>query len=251
MKGFILSSVLLLITFAGRTQIVIGEPEKEENKKKEKPEAKKKNDSLLVNSTASVYFVTNWSSTSRTLVLNPAMTQDTLGQRAFETSLNVWSFGIGIQSQVGKHIMWDGGISLYRNGESYSFTGTDTSFNYQNYYTYFGMPVRINYTIGKDFKFYAGAGLVPQMLAGFRQETQWTTTNNSSGHDTFKSDIGYSSFVLGTVFNVGFMMNFQNGWALLVSPEARFQLTSTYQKLNDYIHKGRAYGITFGLTRNL
>lgn len=249
MKGFILCSMLLLTAFAGRTQIVIGESEKVEKKEEKKPKEPKKMDTLS-NST-SIYFVTNWSKTSRVLTINPEMTADSLGERAFENQLSVWSFGVGIRTQLTKNLLWDGGISLYRNGESYNFIGSDTTFSYQNYYTYLAMPIRLNYIVGKDFQFYAGAGLVPQMFSGFRQETQWTTSTNSTGHETIKSKIGYNSFVLSSIFNVGFIMNFQNNWSLIVSPEARIQLTSSYLKLNDFIHKGRAYGITFGLIRNL
>ena len=113
------------------------------------------------------------------------------------------------------------------------------------------MPVRINYTIGKDIKLYAGVGLIPQMFTGYRQEQQWTTSTNAKVEETIKTKNGYNSFVLSSVFNLGLIINFQNNWSLMISPEVRIQLTSSYQKLDGFVHKGRAYGVTFGLTRNL
>jgi hypothetical protein len=112
------------------------------------------------------------------------------------------------------------------------------------------MPVRLNYTIGKEIKFYAGAGLMPQMFTGYRQETQWTTSDSAKDSDTYKTKSGYNSFVISALFNIGVTLDFQNGWSLLVSPEARIQLNSSYMSQDSYIHKARAYGVTFGLTRN-
>ena len=172
-------------------------------------------------------------------------------KRANEIGLNTWSFGLGFQNEFAKHFMWDGGISFMRNGESYSFLGTDTAYSYQTTYSYITMPLRVNYVYGKDFKFYAGAGLIPQMFMGYKQERQWTRADNSDETETIKSKNGYNSFVISAVMNVGMMVNFNNGWSLLVSPEARFQLNSSYMKQDAYIHKGRAYGVTFGLVRHL
>ena len=238
----------------GFSQILIGEPQpdaKSENKKKDK---KSVSDTLKAKkepSGTSIYFVTNWSATNRSLSENGDLFGEPLGERANEIGLNTWSFGLGFQNEFAKHFMWDGGISFMRNGESYSFLGTDTAYSYQTTYSYISMPVRLNYTVGNDFKFYAGAGLIPQMFMGYKQERQWTRADNSDETETIKSKNGYNSFVISAVMNIGMMVNFNNGWSLLVSPEARFQLNSSYMKQDAYIHKGRAYGVTFGLVRHL
>lgn len=246
MKGIILSLMVLFSTASLFAQIVVGETEPTK-KTEEKVKVK---EARTTDGSTSLYFVTNWSNTNRTLVLTDEFS-DSLGTRADESSLNTWSFGLGMQNKLNDHLMWDGGICFVRNGESYNFTGTDTSFSYQTYYNYIGMPVRINYTYGKDFKFYAGAGFLPQMFTGYRQERQWTTTTDSKDTETIKTKSGYNPFVISAIFNIGLVMNFQNNWALVVSPEARIQLNSSYEKLDDYVHKSRAYGITFGLIRNL
>lgn len=254
MKGFILLIAVLFCTHATIGQILIGEPTSTSKKEKKKGEEVSKSDTIgkkKIESSTAAYIVTNWSKSYRLLEKNGDIYGDTLGIRADEKNLTTWSFGIGMQSQINKHLMWDGGIALLRNGESYSFTGSDSTFASQTYYSYISMPVRINYTIGNEIKFYFGAGLIPQMFTGYRQEQQWTTSLDAKVDETIKTKSGYNSFVLSSVLNVGIILSFQNNWSLMVSPEARIQMTSSYEKLDGFIHKGRAYGITFGLTRNL
>jgi len=253
MKILVLMSSVLFLTFSVRSQILIGEPNSKEEKKKQKEQEKEIKDTLKVqpDGNSAVYFVSNWSKTTRILESNGDLFGDTLGQRANEEPLNCWSFGVGVQNQINKNLMWDGGISYVRNGESYIFSGQDTSYSYQTFYSYFAMPLRINYTVGSDIKFYAGAGLMPQIFSSYRQERQWTTTADHKESESFKSKSGYNSFVISGLFNIGIMLNFQNNWSLLVSPEARIQFNSSYLKQDSYIHKSRAYGITFGLVRNL
>jgi hypothetical protein len=254
MKGIILCTVVLFSTLNVFSQILIGGSENKEDPKKGEKIKKVKAEGLeskQSDGSTSVYFSTNWSKTNRLLEPNGGLYGDSLGERVNEGSLNTWSFGLGMQNKLNKYLMWDGGIAISRNGESYNFTDTDTSYSYKTTYNYVGMPIRLNFTYGETFKFYAGAGLMPQMFTGYRQEREWTTSNNSSVKETFKTKSGYNPFVLSAIFNVGLILNFENNWALVVSPEARIQLTSSYAKLDGYIHKGRAYGVSFGLIRNL
>ena len=254
MKGIILCTIVLFSTLNVFSQILIGGAETKEDPKKGGRTKKVKADapeSQQGDGSTSVYFITNWSKTNRLLEPNGGLYGDSLGERANEGGLNTWSFGLGMKNKLNRYLTWDGGISISRNGESYNFTGSDTSYSYKTTYNYVGMPIRLNFTYGETFKFYAGAGLMPQMFTGYRQEREWTTSNNSSDKETFKTKSGYNPFVLSAIFNVGLILNFENNWALVVSPEARIQLTSSYAKLDGYIHKGRAYGISFGLIRNL
>jgi hypothetical protein len=254
MKAFILLFALLFCRTVAFSQILIGEPQPDAKSATKKKEKKSESDSTKVKKEptgTSIYFVSNWSATNRSLTENGDLFGEPLGERANETGLNTWSFGLGFQNEFAKHFMWDGGISFLRNGESYSFVGTDTAYSYQTTYSYISMPLRLNYVIGKDFKFYAGGGLVPQMFLGYKQDRQWTRADNSEESETIKSKSGYNSFVISAVVNVGMMVNFNNGWSLLVSPEARFQLNSSYMNQDAYVHKGKAYGVTFGLVRHL
>ena len=256
MKEIVLFTAFLFLFFNGQSQILIGEEYSTTDKNLGTKKPNRKSDSLRLTTQdggSAVYFSANWSKSFRYLESNGGFYGDSLGLRANETSLNTWSYGVGIQNQLSKHLMWDGGISFVNNGESYLFTGKDTSFAYQTYYKYIAMPLRLNYTysIGSSLKIYVGGGLLPQLFSNYRQERQWTTTKNYTEKETFKTKTGYNTFAISALFNAGFMLNFQNNWSLLVSPEARIQFNSSYTKIAEYVHKNRAFGLTFGLVRNL
>lgn len=237
-------TLFILSSFVGYSQIEVTPKDEEKQMDRMIPEPKKESNSEL-------YFVSNWSRTNRTLTENEGLFGDSLGTRADETYLDKWSFGIGMRNKINNFLLWEGGIHFIRNGESYLFEASDTSFHYETSYSYIGMPVKIGYYYGDDFQVFANAGLVPQMFLRYQQAQDWTTSNNTKADTLIKTTSGYSSFVLGAVFNVGFKMNFGKNWSLLVSPEYRMNLTSSYTKQAAYIHKGRAFGVTFGLTYKL
>jgi len=254
MNRFILL-VSLIFSFQAMSQIVIGESDP-----KNEPKAiDRRTDTLnRYKKTApesdgitSFYIVSNWATTNRSLTENEGLFGDSLGKRADESALNMWSFGVGLRNKLNKYLFWDGGLAFYKNGERYRFEGVDTMFAYQTYYNYIAMPLRLNAVFGNDFKWNAGIGLVPQMFTKYRQEQQWETSTFSKGDETIETKSGYNSFVLSAVFNIGLTIEFQSNWALMISPEARIQLNSSYGKTDAYIHKGRSYGVSFGLVRNL
>lgn len=240
--------LLLLLTISVNGQIVVGEGSEKVKKELEivRPKKQRTSDGIT-----SVYLVTNWSSTYRTLSENGDLFGEPLGKRADETSFNTWSFGLGLRNRLNNYLFWDGGIAYHRNGEQYLFTDADTMFAYQTTYNYISMPLRLNAVYGKNVKFSVGAGLIPQMFMSYKQEQQWETTTNSSGDETLKTRSGYNPFVLSAVFNMGIILDFQSNWSLLISPEARIQLNSSYTDISEYKHRARAYGITFGLIRGL
>ena len=198
-----------------------------------------------------VYAISNWSKTFRTLESNTGYFGDTLGTRVDETLIQNWSFGLGLRNRINRFLVWDGGMYFSRNGEQYAFVGTDTTFAYQTTYSYIGMPLRLNLSMGKDVQWHIGAGLLPQMFVQYSQKQQWTTTLNSSDSQVIKTNSGYNPFVISAIFNAGVQFNFASGWGLIISPELRIQLNSTYQKQAAYIHKARTYGVSFGLIKNI
>lgn len=244
---FILTMCGLFILLLGHAQVTIGGEDGETKINKEKRVKKEQE----IDGKTALYFMSNWSNTFRSLTENEGLYAKPLGLRKDEKALNTWSFGLGIRNEIHPNIFWDGGISFYRNGESYSYKGVDTMFAYQTTYSYISMPLRINAKIGKEFQWNAGVGVVPQMFNGYRQEQQWETTTFSKGTETIKTKSGYNSFAISAIFNIGLTMNFSNGWGVFVSPEARIQLNSTYREIDPYLHKGRMYGVSFGLIRNL
>lgn len=242
MKNIVLFLFLLIqLTVLGQIEI----SEETQNEIKEiNPIPKKPSNS-------EIYFVTNWSTTNRSLTENEGLFSDSLGTRADETSLNTWSFGLGMRNRLNKYLGWEGGIWFLRNGESYLFEGSDSTYMYNSTYSYIGMPLKLSFLYGDDFQLIASAGLIPQMFIKYRQDIEWTDSNNTKDKETIKTNSGYSSFVMSAVFNVGGKVKFGDRWSLIVLPEYRLQLNSSYLKNDPYIHKGRAFGVTFGLTMAL
>ena len=198
------------------------------------------------------FVITNWSFTTRSLIENVAPYGDTLGTRNDEGGLGTWSYGIGIRSKINNFLTWEGGISFWQNGESYLFEGGDSTFKYETTYTYIGMPLKIQYSFGdKAVEVFAGIGISPQMFVSYKREEEYTNPVNETLQETVKTKSGYNSFVLSALLNVGVKLNLGSKVNLLIVPEYRHQLITSYQKQDDFKHFGRAIGINFGISYNL
>lgn len=240
MRLFLLALMILTMNH-GWSQIEISEETQEEEVK----------EPVVDNRNNEAYFLTNWSVTHSKLIENDAPFGDSLGNRANEDKLNRWSYGIGIRSRLNDYLSWEGGISLLRNGESYLYETADSMYSYNTTYMYVGMPIKVMFTYGQKFRLYAGAGILPQLFIQFRQDQEWLTTLDYREKNTVKTNNGYNSFVFSLVFNAGFQFDITDNMALFVIPEYRHQLTSSYEKQDDYKHFGRALGLNLGLTYKL
>lgn len=239
----------LVTAFSGWSQVELGgeeEPATEEVEEVVDLKVKRAQDG-----STEVYFVTNWSNTSRKLEMNASPFGDPLGEREFEGSLNKWSFGIGFRNRINEFISIQAGISYMRNGESYLFEETDTLFKYSTTYSYIAMPVKVLFTYGEELKFLVGGGLTPQLFTGYVQEQEWRDAVNATGDLTIESKNGYSSFVLSAAVNIGVQYQFSDNVTVLFMPEYRIQLTDSYEVTDSFNHFGRAFGFDLGLTYKL
>ncbi len=244
---FLLLTIMLISSGAIFGQIELSN---ESSSKKDKQKVKELKSDTQTSSDEFIIY-SNWSVTNRDLSINEGLFGDPLGEREFESNLNIWSFGLGFRQRSLEHLSWEGGLSFLRNGESYLFEGTDSTFSYNTSYSYVGMPIKLYYTVGNQFRFYAGGGVIPQMFFQYRQDQEWTDPTNNSYSETYKFRNGYSQFVLALVLNVGGQLNLGNAWSIYAMPEYRYQITDSYTVTDSYNHFGRAMGITFGLTRTL
>ena len=199
----------------------------------------------------SIFLSSTWSSTFRQLEPGEGFFGQPLGERVNETKLNVWSFTFGFRSQLNKHIAWEGAVSYMRNGESYSFEEPDTSYSYESRYSYIAVPMKLFYTYGTEIKLLVGAGIVPQMFSGFKQDITYEDKLSNNVTEEVKTKIGYNSFVLSTVFNIGAQYKVGDRWSILLLPEYKLQLTSSYQKDGPYKHKAYSIGGHMGLVFDL
>jgi hypothetical protein len=82
----------------------------------------------------------------RTLVPNAEFLNTPLGERANETPSTLWSYGLGIQTGLGKWVRFESGLLWLQQGEQYAFNdpNSDSSLNYSNRYRYLGLPLTYN-----------------------------------------------------------------------------------------------------------
>lgn len=201
--------------------------------------------------TTSIFASATWSSTNRTLVSNNGLFGKPLGFRADEKKLNVWSFTLGFRSQIHEHVAWEGALSYMRNGETYLFEDTDTLYSYESRYSYVAVPLKLYYTYGNEIKLLVGAGVVPQMFTGFKQNIESENSKGNTTKEEVKTRIGYNSFVISTVFNLGAQIKVGDRWSLLILPEYKLQLTSSLEKNAPYKHKASSIGGHIGLVFDL
>ena len=254
MKDTKLILLIALITsnFSLIAQVELG-GEEEKKPKKEKVKEEKPADENVVtkDGNTEVYFLTNWSRTSRVLETNEGPFGDTLGQRVFETPSNNWSFGLGFRSALSNHFSIQAGVGFMRNGESYTFEEPDTLFKYTTTYSYIAMPIKALYTLGNELKFLAGGGITPQLFTSYRQEQEWRDKVDATGDETIKQKNGYSTFVLSAAFTIGVQYQFSDNFSILFMPEYRIQLTDSYVVTDSFNHLARALGFDLGLTFKL
>jgi hypothetical protein len=247
LNKFLMIGSLAIISCSSTSfsQVVIGGETEEVKEPKKKKVVEEKEGAT------EVYLVSNWSNTRSILRENEGLYSKPLGEREFETSLNTWSFGLGFRTEIHKYFSLQAGVAYLRNGESYLFEDVDTMFTYNSTYAYIAMPIKGLFTYGDGVKLLAGGGITPQLFSGYRQDTEWTTKNNSTDKETIKLKNGFSTFVLSASFNIGVQLRLSPTWSLLLMPEYRIQLTDSYVVTDRYEHFARAFGFDMGLTLKL
>jgi len=172
-----------------------------------------------------------------------------LGIRAAEDGFKTWSYQIGVRNRVSKWLSYDAGLAIDRAGESFSFAATDTdsTYSYTSRYTYYALPMQVFLTYGKDFRFFVGGGIQPELFAGFKQEQKWTTATNTQRSQDVESEKGFNPFGLGVLASAGVQWRLGNTTSLYCVPTMMWNLVNTYDQQADYIHKARTFNLKFGL----
>lgn len=220
-----------------------------EEKKREKVSGNKGKKS---NSTVDAILYSTWSASNRLLKMNDAPYGDSLLNRVDEAGLNTWSFGIGIRSKHGNYFAWEGSIAYIRNGESYLYENSDSSYSYNTTYAYIGMPFNAYFTYSfNNISLFAGGGLSPQIFSGYRQDVHYKDSANHEFDETFKTKSGYNPYVISASAIAGIDLNLGKSISVFVFPEYRWQLISSYEKIDDYKHFARAFNIKFGISYKL
>ena len=109
------------------------------------------------------------------------------------------------------------------------------------------MPIKLLYTYGKKVRLITGAGLVPQMLVGYKQSQKWTDSNNVDGSEEITVRKGLSTFVISAVFDLGVEFRMAEIWSLYIVPEYKLQLSNSFDEKNSFKHYGRSFGVNVGI----
>ncbi len=191
--------------------------------------------------------------TGRDLLVNSDFLAKPLGEREFETEANHWNFTLGISLPIQKFIYFDGGMTFLRNGEEYTWQSSenDSSFSYQTTYSYISMPLQLKIQGGNVLKYFLALGLQPQLLQSYRKNQQWTNEVNTKYSETIKISDDCNSFALSLISSAGIELAMSKYYGIKLSMQYRKQLSNTYLKTADYIHRARGFGFGFGLTRTL
>lgn len=252
MKSILFSSVFILLLANTQAQIIVGgdAPKKVNEPTKEK---KEKSTKEYTPSGVRAFFSTTVASTYRVLVPNKnELFAEPIGERANEVAQTKWSYHVGFSSDIGKHFMWEGGVSLLRNGESYSYKFSDSTHNYTSNYNWIGVPLKLYFKHDFDkFRIQIGAGLIPQMQLKFRRTDNFITTQGLRLEEKFESTTINQSFGLSGVINAGVHYALAPRFGIFAQFEYRYQMTNSYFVRHPYDHRATSIGCNFGFTIGL
>jgi hypothetical protein len=190
----------------------------------------------------------------RILTPNPDFLNTPLGERANEMPLRLWSYGLGLQTGLGKWLRFDAGLQFVQNGERYAYSDSqsDSTFQYENRYRYLGMPMSLNFHWGGNLKLFAGPGITPMIFNQFVNNTQWTTALGSKKEEKLKEKNNeYASSSWEVFGQIGAQWTGKSGWGGMVKAVYRKQVTNTYSKYNEAMHSTYGWGIGIGITKKL
>lgn len=251
----LLGLLTLLTSMYSQSQILVGGEENKDSKE-DKPlvENSGVKPQREMDNNTSLHFHFNRSRTFRSLTPNDGIFGDSLGKRGDEEAIKSWAFALRFQTVIAKGFEFGAGLGYQSNGEKYLYQGNDSSFTYTTVYRYISMPLILSYHVGDEFRVTGYAGIVPAaFVSSKRNQTSVNEKNTSISSDTLikTGSSDYNSFVVSGVIGAYASLKYSKYWSIYVGPEYRFQMNSTYSKYNPYIHKARAFGVSFGLIYQL
>lgn len=241
-------TILMFLPLTSHAQIETGKVGGEKLSKPKKVKAEVKEKTEIENPNTILYLGGGMGTAFRNLTVNDGLFGKPLGERANETSIIVPSFTVGVKTNLVKNVFLDLGVSFTKSGEQYAFKAQDSAYNYKSSYSYFAIPIKLQYIYGNKWKLIAGVGLQPQIFTGFKKEITWTNSNKKTGEQTLtkKDDINF--FSISALANLGVSWQFRKNTSIFFLPEVRYDLSDTYMKQAAYDRKGFFIGGQIGLS---
>lgn len=184
----------------------------------------------------------------RNLTENEGLFGKPLGERANETSVFVPNFTIGVRTNLKNNLFLDLGVSYAASGEKYDYKMTDTSYQYKATYSYFAIPIKLQYIYGNKLQLIAGIGIQPQVFTGFKNEITWNDSKGKSKSEIVKKNQDIQFFSIAALANLGVNWQLKKNISLYLLPELRFDLSDTYLKQAAYNRKGYFIGGQIGIS---
>lgn len=201
----------------------------------------------------SFYFGMGRVYSNRNIVSNVAPFGEDVGLRANEEGYKTLSFQVGVRNRFSSYLSYDIGLALERFGESYAYDDpdSDSAYSYKSRYSYYALPLQVFATYGKDFRFFLGGGIQPQLFANFRQEQELTTKINGQEKTKISPTDGFNQFVVGITLTAGVQWRMGKSISLYCLPTFIWNQNSTYDKQADFIHKSHSFNLKFGFMVSL
>lgn len=241
-------TILMILPLSTNAQIETGKVGGPKISKSKKSKVKPEEKSTIVDPSTLFYFGGGFGSAFRNLSENEGLFGKPLGERVKETNILVPSFTLGVKTILKKNLFLDLGISITSSGEQYAFKTSDSSFNSKNTYSYFAIPIKVQYIRGNKLKMIAGIGLQPQILTGFKKENSWTNSKGKTGEQTSRNKEDLQVFSFSAIANLGVSLQVKKNISLFLLPEFRYDLSDTYTKQAAYNRKGFFIGGQVGIS---
>ncbi len=187
--------------------------------------------------------------TSRLLKPNSEPFGKELGERANETGIKIWTYQFGVRNRLNQFLSYDAALALDKYGETYLFESelNDSSYSYTNTYSFISVPIQLFATYGKDFRWFIGGGIQPQIIAGYRQETVIQNALGTKTETTLKTTEGLNGTTFSAIFSAGFQWRWNQRGSVYFTPSYVFGLTNTYAKQEAYQYFIRGFNLKFGV----
>jgi hypothetical protein len=201
----------------------------------------------VIKTGSEIYFGITPAYSFRSLKPNPGLFSKPLGARSEEKGKFGLSYNLGFRKTLNKVLFIDLGVAFLRYQEQFSTT-KDSTYAYVNTYRYIGIPLKLGVQFGDKFKWQVSAGIIPKMFLNEVQNIDYLDKNNLEQKKKLKFRDDFNFFTVDAVISAGFRWNFSRNVGFYFMPEARWQLSNTFQKQNGYIQKAFAYGFAVGLS---
>jgi hypothetical protein len=221
---------LVLVIFNSDVIFTQIESGKKSNGKKEKIKTEERKINGLT-----LFLDYNIGKSFRILKSNKTIFGKELGERANESAILTHNYGVGIEQNFSK-LLLSFGLSSITYGEKYLETFSDSLLNYVSKYSYFAIPLQLGYKTQGKLSMAFKTGLQIQFLRKFNNTLAYTINGEKIESVDKKSDfINLNSLASITNFRISYQL--KNRLAIYGGTSFSFQLNSTYNKQNYYIHK--------------